>query len=41
MVGLTDALSGKIVVHTDARKRAIKLGNVTITFRPIAANKLF
>jgi len=28
-------------VHTDARRRAIKLGNVTITFRPTAASKLF
>jgi hypothetical protein len=28
-------------VHTDARRRAIKLGNVTITFRPTAASKPF
>ena len=40
-LGLTDAVPAKIVVHTDARRRAIRLGNVTITFRPTAAKKLF
>jgi hypothetical protein len=40
-LGLTDAVPAKIVVHTDARRRAIKLGNVTITFRPTAASKLY
>jgi hypothetical protein len=40
-LGLTDAVPAKIVVHTDARSRAIKLGNVTITFRATAASKLF
>lgn len=40
-LGLTDAVPAKIVVHTDARRRAIKLGNVTITFRPTAPSKLF
>ena len=40
-LGLTDAVPAKIVVHTDARRQAIKLGNVTITFRPTAASKLF
>src|ERR1700722_16888250 len=40
-LGLTDAVPAKIVVHTDARRRAIKLGNVMITFRPTAASKLF
>ncbi|MBX5177320.1 hypothetical protein HJB77_13715 [Rhizobium lentis] len=40
-LGLTDAVPAKIVVHTDARRRAIKLGNVTIAFRPTAASKLF
>jgi Family of unknown function (DUF6088) len=39
-LGLTDAVPAKVVVHTDARRRAIKLGNVTITFRPTAASKL-
>lgn len=40
-LGLTDAVPAKIVVHSDSRRRAIKLGNVTITFRPTAASKLF
>lgn len=40
-LGLTDAVPAKIVVHTDARRHPIKLGNVTITFRPTAASKLF
>lgn len=40
-LGLSDAVPAKIVVHTDARRRAIKLGNVTIAFRPTAASKLF
>lgn len=40
-LGLTDAVTAKITVHTDARRRSIKLGNVTITFRPTAASKLF
>lgn len=40
-LGLTDAVPAKIVVHTDARRRAIKLSNVTITFHPTAASKLF
>ena len=38
-LGLTNAVPAKIVVHTDARRRAI--GNVTITFRSTAASKLF
>lgn len=40
-LGLTDAVPARIVVHTDARRRAVKLGNVTITFRPTASSKLF
>lgn len=40
-LGLTDAVPAKIVVHTDARRRPIQLGNVTIIFRPTAASKLF
>jgi Family of unknown function (DUF6088) len=40
-LGLTDAVPAKIVVHTDARKQPIKLGNLTITFRLTAASKLF
>ena len=40
-IGLSDAVPAKIVVHTDARLRPIRLGNVTITFRPAAASKLY
>ncbi len=40
-LGLTDGVPAKIVVHTEARRRLIKVGNVTIVFRPTAASKLF
>jgi hypothetical protein len=40
-LGLTHAVPAKIVVHTDARLRPIKLGNMTITFKPTAPSKLF
>jgi hypothetical protein len=40
-LGLTDAVPGKIVVHTDARLRPIHLGAQTITFKPTAPSKLF
>src|ERR1035437_2722655 len=39
-LGLTDAVPGRVVVHTDARLRPIRLGNLTITFRPTAPSKL-
>ena len=40
-LGLTNAVPAKIVVHTDARLRPIKLGNMQITFKPTAASKLY
>jgi len=40
-LGLSDAVPGKIVVHTGARLRPIKLGMQTIAFRPTAPSKLF
>jgi len=40
-LGLSDAVPGRIVVHTDARLRPIKLGQQTIVFRPTAPSKLF
>ena len=40
-LGMTHAVPAKIVVHTDARLRPIKLGNMTITFKPTAPSKLF
>jgi hypothetical protein len=40
-LGLSDAVPGQIVVHTDARLRPIRLGKQTIAFRPTAPSKLF
>jgi hypothetical protein len=40
-LGLTNAVPAKIVVHTDARLRPIRLGNLAITFKPTAASKLY
>lgn len=40
-LGLSDAVPGQIVVHTDARLRPITLGKQTIAFRPTAPSKLF
>ncbi len=40
-LGLSDAVPGRIVVHTDARLRPIKLGKQIIAFRPTAPSKLF
>jgi len=39
-LGLSDAVPGRVVVHTDARLRPIRLGNLTVTFRPTAPSKL-
>ena len=40
-LGLTNAVPAKIVVHTDARLKPIRLDNLEITFRPTAASKLY
>lgn len=40
-LGLTNAVPAKIVVHTDARLKPIRLGNQEITFRPTAPSKLY
>jgi hypothetical protein len=40
-LGLSDAVPGRIVMHTDARLRPIKLGKQVIAFRPTAPSKLF
>lgn len=40
-LGLTNAVPAKIIVHTDARLRPVRLGNLEITFRPTAASKLY
>jgi hypothetical protein len=39
-LGLSDAVPGRVVVHTDARLRPICLGNLTVTFKPTAPSKL-
>lgn len=40
-LGLSDAVPGRIIVHTDARLRPIKLGKQVIAFRPTAPSKLY
>ena len=40
-LGLSDAVPGRIIVHTGARLRPIKLGKQTIAFRLTAPSKLF
>jgi hypothetical protein len=40
-LGFTNAVPAKTIVHTDARAKAIKLGNLTITFKLTAASKLY
>lgn len=40
-LGLSDAVPGRVVVHTAARLRPVHLGNLVITFRPTAPSKLF
>lgn len=40
-LGFTNAVPARVIVHTDARPKAIKLGNLTITFKQTAASKLF
>jgi hypothetical protein len=40
-LGLSDAVPAKVVVHTDARLRPIKLGAQTITFKPTAPSRLY
>ena len=40
-LGFTTAVPAKTIVHTGARAKAIKLGNLTITFKLTAASKLY
>lgn len=39
-LGLSDAVPGRVVLHSDSRLKPIRLGNLTITFRPTSASKL-
>lgn len=40
-LGLTDAVPAHVVVHTDTRRRSIKLGGLTIDFRRTAPSRLY
>ena len=40
-IGLSDAVSAHIIVHTDARLKSLVLGNLTIRFKTTAPSKLF
>jgi hypothetical protein len=40
-LGLSDAVPGQVVVHSDARLKSLHLGNLVIRFRPTAASKLY
>jgi hypothetical protein len=40
-LGLSEAVPGRVVVHSDARLKPFRLGNLNITFRPTAASKLY
>jgi hypothetical protein len=40
-LGLSDAVPGRVVVHSDARLKPIRIGNLTINFRPTSASKLY
>lgn len=40
-LGLTNAVPARVVMHTDARRRAIRLGNLTIEFRKTAPSRLY
>lgn len=40
-LGLTDAVPTRIVLHTDARIRPMRLGNLVIEFKPTAPSKLY
>ncbi|MEJ7812982.1 MAG: DUF6088 family protein [Gemmatimonadaceae bacterium] len=39
-LGLTDAVPARVVVHTDARRRTIRLGNLAIEFKKTAPSRL-
>jgi hypothetical protein len=40
-LGLSEAVPGRVVVHSDTRLQPLRLGNLTITFRPTSASKLY
>jgi len=40
-LGLTDAVPGRVLVHTDARRRPVHLGNLVIEFKLAAPSRLY
>lgn len=40
-LGLTTAVPARVVIHTDARRRTIRLTNLTIEFKHTAPSKLY
>lgn len=40
-LGLTDAVPARVTVHTDARRRTIKLDNLVIAFKMTAPSRLY
>jgi hypothetical protein len=40
-LGLTDAVPSRVVVHTDARRRPVHLGNLVIEFKVAAPSRLY
>ena len=40
-LGLTDAVPARVTIHTDARRRSIKLDNLAIEFRQTAPSRLY
>ena len=40
-LGLTDAVPARVVIHTDARLRPVRLGNLTVEFKQTAPSKLY
>ena len=40
-LGLTDAVPARVIIHTDARRHAIQLDNLTIDFKLTAPSRLY
>lgn len=40
-LGLTDAVPARVTIHTDARRRAVKLDNLVIEFKQTAPSRLY
>jgi hypothetical protein len=40
-LGLTDAVPARVVVHTDMRRRSIRLGKLTIAFKRTSPSRLY